>query len=204
MANELFKRFVNEVMKEPNLYNYYLRNPIVIQERFSKFLHSQEANNKHFAKIIRDRHFIKGSDSVVETILSPDVNGISDYLNNSNKTKIISGYGTIKVPNETIFDIANNTCYVTNGIYHNTEEIVYMINNYIFGLDKPSFIIGVVDSSIYDENNRKLNSEFYLDNLEKIKKIQSEFHKKKIKVSTYKENNGRYNAYMLIHRGDSK
>ena len=202
MANELFKRFVNEIMKEPNLYSYYLRNPIVIQERFSKFLYSQEANNRHFAKIIKDRHFIKSKDQILETVLTPEINSIADYLNNENKTKIISSYGTIKVDNETIIDLSQNTCYITNGIYQSTKEIIDMINTYVYGIEKPSFIIGVVDSPSYDENNKKFNSDFYLDNLERIKEIQSEFHKKKIKVSTYKENNSRYNAYMLIHRGD--
>ena len=202
MANELFKRFVNEVMKEPNLYSYYLRNPIVIQERFSKFLHSQEANNKHFARIIRDRHFIKTSDSIIETVLTPDIDSVSDYLNNSNKTKIVSSYGTIKVDKESIIDLSENTCYITNGIYHNTKEIIDMINTYVYGINKPSFIIGVVDSPIYTDNGKKNNSDFYLENLEKIKEIQNEFHKKKIKVTPYKENRDRYNAYMLIHRGD--
>ena len=202
MANELLKRFVNEVMKEPNLYDYYLRNPLVIQERFTKFLHQQETNNKHFAKVIKDRHFIKTSDNVIETVLTPDIDGISDYLDNPEKTKIISSYGTIKVPNATINNLVENSCYITNGVYHNTKEIIDMITGYIYGLNKPSFIIGVVDSPIYDEGGRKINTSFYQDNLEKIQTIQKEFHKRKIKVSTYKENKDRYSSYFLIHRGD--
>ena len=202
MANELFKRFVNEVMKEPNLYSYYLRNPIVIQERFSKFLHNQETSNKHFAKIIRDRHFIKGSDSILETILTPDIDSVSDYLNNPNKTKIVSSYGTIKVDSEYVINLSENTCYITNGIYHNTKEIIDSITGYVYGFTKPSFIIGVVDSPIYSDDGKKNNSDFYLENLEKIKEIQNEFHKRKIKVTPYKENRDRYSAYMLVHRGD--
>lgn len=201
MANEILKRFVNEEMKRPDLYDYYLRNPLVIQERFQKFLHIQEANNRYFAKVIENRHLVKSKDEIIETVLSMDMDGISDCLKNSKKVKIQSSYGTIKVPTESIYTLSEHSCYITNGIYHNSKEIVNNVLHYVYGTTKPSFIIGVVDRPCY-EDNHKMNSEFYEMNLEKIQQIQKELHKRKIKVSTYKENREKANVYLLIHRGD--
>lgn len=201
MANEVLKRFVNEEMKRPDLYDYYLQNPLVIQERFQKFFHMQEANNRYFAKVIESRHLVKSKDEIIETVLNMDMDGISDYLKNSKKIKIQSGYGTIKVPTESLYTLSEHSCYITNGVYHDTREIIYNITNYVYGTTKPSFIIGVVDRPCY-EDNCKTNSEFYETNLEKIKNIQKELHKRKIKVSTYKENREKASVYLLVHRGD--
>lgn len=201
MANEIFKRFVNEDMKCPELYDYYLQNPFVVQDRFYKFFHTQEANNRLFAKIIESRHLVKSKDEIIETVLNMEMDGISDYLKNPNKVKIQSGYGTIKVPIESLYTLSEHSCYITNGVYHDTKEIINNIISYVYGTTKPSFIIGVVDRPCY-EDNCKTNSEFYETNLEKIKTIQKELHKRKIKVATYKENRDRANVYLLVHRGD--
>lgn len=201
MANEMFKRFVNEVMKSPDLYEYYLRNPLVIQERFQKFLMCQEKCNKHFANIIEKRHLVKTKDDIIETVLNIDVDSVSDFLKNEKKIKLQSSYGNIKIPIESTYTLSENSCYITNGIYHNSKEIVNNIINYVYGTTKPSFIIGVVDTPIL-ENNRKINTDFYNYNLKQIQDIQKEFHKRKIKVTTYKETSEKYSTYLLIHRGD--
>jgi len=201
MANELLKRFVNEVMKEPELYNYYLNNPLMIQEKFSKFYFEQERNNKEFAKLIEKYHLVKSQDRVVETVLSLDLDNISTYLKNQNKNIFKSSYGTIKVSDAINPIINNNTCYISNGFYQNTKEIIKDILTYPYGPTKPSFIIGVVERPTYIDD-QKINSVFYEENLDKIKEFQKELHKKKVPITVRKENKDKCNAYILIHRGD--
>lgn len=202
MANEYFKRFVYEVMEEPTRYDYYLRNPLMIQDKFRKFIHTQEQNNKHFAKIIVNKSFLKTTDIIFETILNQDIDNISDYLDNKEKIKILSSYGTIEVPKNSIPLITGNTCYISNGVYGDTKDIVEQIINYSDDKIRPSFIVGVVDQLSNSTGTRKITTPFYEENFEKVKKLQKELKKRNVSLTTYKENREDYNAYLLVGRGD--
>lgn len=202
MANEYFKRFVYEVMEEPTRYDYYLRNPLMIQDKFCKFIRTQEQNNKHFARIIVDKKFLKPTDIVLETILNQDIDNISDYLDNKDKIKILSSYGMIEVPKSSIPILSRNSCYISNGIYEDTKEIIEQIINYSEGKVRPSFIVGVVDQLSSSTGTKKTTTHFYEENFEQVKKLQKELKKKNISLTSYKENREDFNAYLLVGRGD--
>lgn len=207
MANELMQRFVREIKKDTSLYQFYLDNPMVIQKEFYEFFKKQEKNNEYFAKIIQKHHFVKSKDHIIETALSKDIDSISDYLKNENKKKIVCRYGTIKSPICDVPTLENNSCYISNGFYENTEDTIKAIINYVYGFEKPSFIIGAVDRPDYEMVDGKLirvNTDFFNENVTKIKKLQKELHHRHIPVSVYQESLERHSVYMLVHRGDRK
>lgn len=206
MSNELLRRFAREIKKDSSLYKFYLEHPSIIMDEFQKFLKLQEKNNEYFANIVKKHHFVKGKDAIIETKISEDIKGISDFLNNNEKTEIICSYGVVKTPHPLELSLTSESCYITNGIYEHTNEIYKQIVYYIYA-NKPSFIIGAVDRINYektDDSLHKINSVFFEENKKRIKLIQNELHKRHIPISVYSENNKKHNVYMLIHRGDRK
>ncbi|MDD6224451.1 MAG: hypothetical protein PUB18_05585 [bacterium] len=206
MANELLKRFVNEIKRDSSHYHFYLEHPMIIHEEFQRFVKNQEKNNEYFAKLIKRHHFIKTNDHIIETQISENIASISDSLTNKNKHQIICKYGVVKTPKPLELLLTSQSCYLTNGIYEYTDEIYRQIIHHAFG-SKPSFIIGAIDRIHYQEVEgimTKINSIFFEENKKRIQLIQKELHKRHIPVTVYKENTQRHNIYMLVHRGDRK
>ncbi len=181
----LVLRYILERMKDASLikkYNEGLWYPNLAD--FQSFMKKQAKNNQNFSKLIKRYHLIKREDHIIETIFSEDLDSVSFYLEKKS-TKIKSGYGTLKLPNNIPEVFQDTTCYISNGIFNDTKDLALkQVNN-------GSFIIGVCDNP---------NSIFYQENMKKIKELEMIFKKKHVPYRVYQHVNHRDKCYIISHR----
>jgi len=180
-------RYILEIEKDTSLFKKYLNGSWYPNfDNYRKFLKKQEKNNNIFAKTIMRYHLIKSHTNIIETVFSKDLDNVSSYLN-KDAILIQSGYGTIKyttqIPNTFIYP----SCYISNGIYHDTEDLAL----HMVGCG--SFIIGVCDNP---------NSVFYQENIEKIEKFKEILHKKHVGYKIYNYENHRDKTLILHYSSD--
>lgn len=189
MEQELLKRFVREVKHDPSLYSYYLKSavPSILNE-YLLFLKKQMRNNVSFAKGIRRYHLVKNSDHLLETVAHAEYS-VSSYLEHPNSKLLVSSYGklVIRKPLDPEVDLSFNTCYISNGVYEDTESIIHEL------LHRGSFIVGVCDSE---------DSVFFQENMKLLKNLEAIIHKSdhKIQLKKIKHRQHRDTFYALYHR----
>ncbi len=188
MEQQLLKRFVREIKQDPSLYTYYLNSysPMVLEE-YLMFLRKQSKNNFSFAKALKRYHLIKESDHLLETV-AHDEYSVTSYLDHSDSTIIQSEYGKLVIRQELDpnLQLDHNTCYISNGIYRDTEALVHHLAR------GGSFVVGVCDnedSLFFKENIEALKE------LEKIIKKRNHFEIKKVKHKQHRDT-----FYALYHR----
>ncbi|HIT21343.1 MAG TPA: hypothetical protein IAB56_00030 [Candidatus Scybalousia intestinigallinarum] len=189
MEQELLKRFVREVKRDPSLYSYYLRTAIPsILNEYLMFLKKQSKNNASFAKGIIRYHLIRKSDHLLETVINEEYS-VSSNLEHPNQKTFISQYGVLKINKELDPELylSSDTCYISNGIYEDTESIVHQL------LRQGSFIVGVCDSE---------DSLFFQENMKQLKELEKIIHKSdhKIQLKKIKHRQHRDTFYALYHR----
>lgn len=189
MEQELLKRFVREVKHDPSLYSYYLKSavPSILNE-YLLFLKKQMRNNVSFAKGIRRYHLVKNSDHLLETV-AHDEYSVSSYLEHPNSKILVSSYGklVIRKPLDPEVNLSFDTCYISNGVYEDTESIIHEL------LHRGSFIVGVCDSE---------DSVFFQENMKLLKNLEAIIHKSdhKIQLKKIKHRQHRDTFYALYHR----
>lgn len=189
MEQELLKRFVREVKHDPSLYSYYLRTAIPsILNEYLMFLQKQTKNNISFAKGIRRYHLLKDSDHLLETVIH-DEYSVSSYLEQPNSKILVSPYGklVIRKPLDPEVILSSATCYISNGVYEDTESIIHEL------LHRGSFIVGVCDSE---------DSLFFQENMKQLKELEAIIHKSdhKIQLRKIKHRQHQDTFYALYHR----
>ena len=184
----LISRYILEIEKDPSLFKKFLNNCWYPNfDKYRLFLHKQEKNNNSFAKTINRYHLVKASDHVIETVSSKELETVSSYLEKE-AILIQSGYGTIKYSSKLPNTFMYPSCYISNGIYHDTEELALHM------VECGSFIIGVCDNP---------NSIFYKENMKRIDEFKKVLRKRHINYKTYSHNNHRDKALILCYRSDS-
>lgn len=146
-------------------------------------MHKQEKNNASFAKLVKRFHLVKTSDNVLETVCSTELESVSSHLN-CDATIIQSGYGTIKC-SSSIPETIGPICYVSNGIYHDTEKIILGL------LGSGSFAVGVCDNP---------NSVFYGQNIKRLEDLEKMLRKNHVRCKKYTHYNHRDSAVILYYR----
>ena len=189
MEQELLKRFVREVKHDPSLYSYYLKSAVAsILNEYLLFLKKQMRNNVSFAKGIRRYHLVKNSDHLLETV-AHDEYSVSSYLEHPNSKILVSSYGklVIRKPLDPEVNLSFDTCYISNGVYEDTESIIHEL------LHRGSFIVGVCDSE---------DSVFFQENMKLLKNLEAIIHKSdhKIQLKKIKHRQHRDTFYALYHR----
>lgn len=180
-------RYILEKEKDPSLFKKLLNGYWYPNfDKYRCFLLKQEKNNNSFAKTIIRYHLIKSNDHILETVSSKDIDSVSSFLN-KDSILIESGYGNIKCSSLIPTTFIYPSCYISNGIYHDTETLALNMIGY------GSFIIGVCDNP---------NSIFYQENLKRIEELKRIFKKKKIDYKTYNHNNHRDKTLILYYRSD--
>lgn len=183
----LMSRYILEVLKDPSLFKKYGNGWYPSIDEYHKFIHKQEKNNENFSKLLNRYKLVKKSDKVIETVMSKDIDSISTFLNNES-VKILSGYGTIKINSDIVIPkLEYFSCYISNGVYYDSIDLINIMLNH------GSFVIGVCDNP---------KSDFYKENIEKLKEISNYLHKKHISYNTYQHVNHRDNCYVLSYRSD--
>lgn len=184
----LMSRYILEIEKDPSLFKKFLNNHWYPNfDKYRTFMHKQERNNNSFAKTINRYHLVKVNDHLIETVSSKELENVSSYLKKE-AVLIESGYGTIKCSSEIPETFISPCCYISNGIYHDTEELAL----HMIGCG--SFIIGVCDNP---------NSIFYKENIERIEEFKKLLKKKHIDYKTYSHNNHRDKTLILCYRSDN-
>lgn len=150
------------------------------------FYTNKKKNNHSFAKTIERYRLLKKNDHLLETVSSKEIDSVSLYLK-KDSILIESGYGTIYC-NSIIPNLEYPTCYISNGIYHDTEKIALNL------IGCGSFIIGICDNP---------DSIFYKENLEKIKKIEKLLDKKHIKYKEITYINHRDKCKIISYRSET-
>ena len=178
----LMSRYILEIEKDSSLFKKFLNGGWYPNfDEYRMFLRKQEKNNNSFAKTITRYHLVKSTDHVIETVCSKELSSVASFLN-KDATIIQSGYGTIKFDSEISNILTYPSCYISNGIYHDTKELVTKMINY------GSFIIGVCDNP---------NSIFYKENIERIKELKLYLDKRHVPYKTYKYDNHRDKTLIL-------
>ena len=183
----LMSRYILEIQNDSKLLKLF--NEGIWYPNFDEyrdFIHKQERNNKVFAKTVSRYNLIRESDYLIETVSSKDLYSVSFYLDREAMI-VESGYGTIKCSSQLPNAFSYPSCYISNGIYHDTEELA--LNMAGCG----SFVIGVCDSS---------DSNFYNENMERIEEFKKMLNKEKLFYRTYKHNGQREKCLMLYYRSD--
>lgn len=188
MMEPIMKRYILEQVKDASLIKKFdlgIWYPNIDEFRF--FYTKQEKNNECYSNLINKYNLIKKDDIILESVISVEMNGISDYLNKKSK-KLMSGYGTIYLPLEEEYKITTENFYISNGIYHNTESLCYQMYE-----KNKSFIVGVCADK---------NSIYFKENLERLKELKYRLKKKRILYREVEQNNHRNKSIILVHKGD--
>lgn len=185
--NLLMFRYILEIEKDASLCKKFLNGSWYPNfDKYRMFLHKLEKNNSSFAKTIKRYHLVKSDDHLIETVFSKELDTICTYLE-KDSTIIQSGYGTIHYQ-EKYDDFNYPSCYISNGIFHDTKDIVLEMAR------GGSFAVGVCDNP---------DSIFYQENIERIEELKSLLHKKHISYKIYKHNNHRDKTLILYYRSDT-
>lgn len=185
--NLLMLRYILEIEKDPSLYKKFLNGSWYPNfDKYRMFLHKLEKNNHSFAKTIQRYHLVRSNDHLIETVFSKDLDTVATYLEKE-ATLIQSGYGTIHY-HENHDNFCYPSCYISNGIFHDTKDIVLEMAR------GGSFAVGVCDNP---------NSVFYQENIEKMEELKKLLHKKHIPYKTCKHNNHRDKTLILHYRSDT-
>lgn len=182
----LISRYILEKLQDSSLFRKYENGSWYPNfDKYRLFLHKYEKNNLSFAKTIEHYRLVRKSDHIFETVMSYDLVNVSDCLEHRGKT-LLSGYGTIYLPNEGREKlIVKENCYISNGFYHNTEEIALSkINN-------GSFVVGVCDNP---------NSIFYKENEERLYHLEKILRKGHVDFRCYSHKNHRDKCLILAYR----
>lgn len=186
--NILMLRYTLEILKDGRLYKRFLEGTWYPNfNEYSLFLKKLQRNNYQFANTIKRYHLVKSTDHLIETVFSKDkdIDNVSDFLKRD-AILIPSSYGTIHIPNqEEPKDFIYPSCYISNGIFHDTKDIVLEMAR------GGSFAVGVCDNP---------ESVFYQENIERINELKDLLRKKRISYKTCKHNNHRDKTLILYHR----
>jgi len=186
--NLLMSRYILEIEKDSKLFKLFMNGSWYPNfDKYRRFIHKQERNNNSFAKTISRYRLVKTNDHLLETVCSKDLDSVSSFLGKE-ATIIESGYGTIKCSSVIPNTFGYPECYISNGIYHDTENIALNMVN------RGSFVVGVCDNP---------NSIFYQQNINRIAEFRKILDKKKIKYKVYEHNNHRDKTLILYYRSDS-
>lgn len=181
----LISRYILEIEKDTSLFKKYGNGWYPNFDKYRSFLHKQEVNNRNFSKLINSYNLIKNSNPIVESVMSLDLVNVTNYLKNQS-TKIVSSYGTICLSVEEKPQIQEFNYYISNGIYHNTCDI--LLETYA---KSGKFIVGVCDNP---------ESVFYKENLERIKEIENILKTRKIIYDKLSHINHRDKCIILTNR----
>ncbi len=183
----LMSRYILEIKNDPKLLKKFddgLWYPNF--DNYRDFIHKQERNNKVFAKTVNRYNLVRESDYLIETVSSKDLDNVSFFLDR--RAMIIeSGYGTIKCNSQLPNTFSYPSCYISNGIYHDTESLALHM------VECGSFVIGVCDSS---------DSVFYNENMQRIDEFKKMLNNEKVYYRTYKHNGQREKCLILYYRSD--
>lgn len=182
----LMSRYILEVEKDTSLFNKFGNGWYPNLDEYRLFLHKQEKNNESFSKLITRYRLVKKEDHIIETVASKDLESISFFLKRE-ATIMQSSYGTIRVVKDILTTLEYPSCYISNGFYHDTEEIAFRL------VGCGSFIVGVCDNP---------ESIFYQENLERMIKFEKILRKKHIPYKNFHHNNHRDKCVVLAYRSD--
>lgn len=182
----MMSRYILESEKDSSLFKKFGNGWFPNIDKYRIFLRKQERNNNSFAKTINRYHLVKSSDHIIETVGSKDLESVSSFLE-KDATFIESGYGTIKCSSIIPDNLVYPSCYISNGIYHDTEKLALRMVGY------GSFVVGVCDNP---------SSMFYQENMKRIEELKKILNKKHVNYKTYRHNNHRDKTLILCYRSD--
>lgn len=184
----LMSRYILEIQQDTTLFKKFQNGSWYPNfDEYRLFLKKQEKNNNSFSKLISKYHLVKQQDHIVETVFSEELDSIATYLERES-IQIKSGYGTITCPSSIPQTLEYPTCYISNGIFQDTETLVSKLINY------GSFIVGVCDNP---------NSVFYQENIQRMKQLETILKKRHVSYRTYHHKNHRDKCLVLSYRREA-
>lgn len=158
--------------------------------KYRLFLKKCERQNREFVKLMEKYSLVEATDYILETASHSEYS-LSEFLKNENKTVIESSFGKLTVMGtlrESLV-LSSNTCYISNGVYEDTEAIARNLFGY------GSFAIGICADK---------NSPIFRETKIKLEKLKTELNtlKKNEKIKIYRDRGKYGNTFILSYRGD--